>query len=65
MKQFTLLFVEDDDTKEVKTKVFLDFGNLLEYKHNNKLIEKSKLQIVDSDGYIWYCESDLCNEREI
>lgn len=58
MKQFTLLFI-DDETKVVKMKIFLDYAKLLDYKkyYNNK-IKNSKLQQVDKDGYVWFCESE-------
>lgn len=58
MKQFTLLFVEDTDTMEVKIKVFLSYGDLLLYKEDNELIKNSRLRMVDTDGHILYCEAN-------
>ena len=59
MKQFTLLFIEDD-SKTVKIMVFIDFGKLLDYKkYQNELIKHADLKQVDNDGYVWFCESEV------
>lgn len=56
MKQFTLLFIEDD-SKVVKNMVFTDFSKLLDYKnYQNEVIKNSDLNPVDKDGYVWFCE---------
>lgn len=58
MKQFTLLFI-DDETKVVKMKTYLDYAKLLDYKkYYNDKIKNSKLHQVDKDGYVWFCESE-------
>lgn len=57
MKQFTLLFIEDD-RKIVKMKSFLDYTKLLDFKKENNKINKSKLNQVDKDGYVWFCENE-------
>lgn len=58
MKQFTLLFI-DDNSKAVKMMIFLDYSKLLDYKkYHNEKIKNSDLKQVDKDGYVWFCESE-------
>ena len=53
MKQFTLLWIENQDYKMVAMKTFLDFQKLLEYKE--ECLPNTKLKGVDN-GYVWFCE---------
>lgn len=58
MKQFTLLFI-DDNSKTVKMMIFLDYSKLLDYKkYCNEKIKNYDLKQVDKDGYVWFCESE-------